>query len=128
MATDLAPEFGRENVFQLKRAKQDSQRHALPATLGGRIAVGGLRYLEIARHMTAGWSVRSTELTDAFTLEDWSAQNPESVILAEAAPGRDLRLLSDDASPKATPGTHILALSPPRAKGKNAAAKEASSD
>uniref|UniRef100_UPI003563815C cation:proton antiporter n=1 Tax=Actibacterium sp. TaxID=1872125 RepID=UPI003563815C len=36
VATDLAPEFGRENVHQLKRAGQDISRHALPATLGGK--------------------------------------------------------------------------------------------
>ncbi len=36
VATDLAPEFGRENVFQFARAKEQSTRHALPASLGGR--------------------------------------------------------------------------------------------
>ena len=34
VATDLAPEFGRENVFQITREKGDRKRHQLPTTLG----------------------------------------------------------------------------------------------
>ncbi|GAB4274471.1 MAG: sodium:proton antiporter [Pararhodobacter sp.] len=41
VATDLAPEFGRDNVFQLSRVKADNPRHALPAGLGGRVFAGG---------------------------------------------------------------------------------------
>ena len=35
VATDLAPEFGRDKVWQLPREKSESQRHSLPVTLGG---------------------------------------------------------------------------------------------
>ena len=35
VATDLAPEFGRDNVFQVMREKMNSSRHQLPRTLGG---------------------------------------------------------------------------------------------
>ena len=33
--TDLAPEFGRNNIFQLRRDREHSNRHELPSTLGG---------------------------------------------------------------------------------------------
>ena len=111
VATDLAPEFGRENVFQFKRAKQDSRRHALPSTLGGRAIAGGLTYYEIASKMNTGWQVRTTRLSEDYTLDDWREANPEAVLLAEVPEGGDLRILAEDATPKAVPGTRLLALS-----------------
>ncbi|MEB8386217.1 sodium:proton antiporter [Rhodobacteraceae bacterium KMM 6894] len=124
VATDLAPELDRANVFQLKRAKQDHQRHALPATLGGRVICGELSYLEIARRMTQDWSVRSTELKEEYDLDQWRADNPDSVLLAEVVPGKSLRILDVDAKPRATPGTHVVALSPPRKPGNGASDTE----
>ena len=35
VTTDLAPEFGRNNLFQLRRDREHSSRHELPSTLGG---------------------------------------------------------------------------------------------
>src|SRR6056297_1009470 len=112
VATDLAPEFGRENVFQLKHAKQDSKRHALPATLGGRITAGGLTYYELAAKMSEGWRVRSTELTDEFTLEDWAALNPEAILLASYDESAGLTLIEHEQTPKKLSGVRILALAP----------------
>ncbi|RKF17298.1 sodium:proton antiporter [Roseovarius spongiae] len=114
VATDHAPDFGRENVYQLKRAKHDSRRHSLPATLGGRVICGGLRHPEISQKMTAGWSVRGTPLTKEYKVEQWRADNPESIALAEIEPGKSLRLLAADAELKAGEGALILALSPPK--------------
>jgi NhaP-type Na+/H+ or K+/H+ antiporter len=116
VATDLAPEFGRDNVFQFKRAKQDSRRHALPPTLGGRAIAGGLTYYEIASKMNTGWEVRATRLSEDYTLEQWREANPEAVLLAELPEGGELRILSDEATPKAGPGTRLLSLSTPRDK------------
>lgn len=117
VATDLAPEFGRENVFQLKREKDDSRRHALPPTLGGRVFCGGLTHSETARRMAQGWQVRATTLSEDFTLEDWRARNPDAVPLAELEPAGLLRLLSDPDEAKAAPDTTLLALAPPRENG-----------
>lgn len=114
VVTDLAPEFGRDNVFQLKRPKQDISRHALPSTLGGRAICGGLRYLEIAKLMSSGWKVRATELTEAFGLDAWREKNPEAITLAEILPGRKLRILAETARLRAEAGTHLLFLAPSR--------------
>ena len=112
VATDLAPEFGRDNVFQLRRAKQESRRHALPSTLGGRVVAGGLTYLELASKMSAGWKVRATNLTEEFTFEDWRNRNPEAVALAEHDEGGELRLVPDDGEPRKTKGITLLSLAP----------------
>ncbi|GGO52584.1 sodium/proton antiporter, CPA1 family [Roseovarius pacificus] len=112
VATDLAPEFGRDNVFQLRRAKQESRRHALPSTLGGRAIAGGLTYLELASKMSAGWKVRATNLTEEFTFEDWRSRNPEAVALAEHDEGGELRLIPDEGEPRKTKGTTLLSLAP----------------
>ncbi len=124
VATDLAPEFGRENVFQFKRAKQDSRRHALPSTLGGRAIAGGLTYYEIASKMNTGWEVRTTRLSEDYTLDDWREANPDAVLLAEVPEGGDLRILAEDATPKAVPGTRLLALSKRRDTGTEEATRD----
>lgn len=108
VATDLAPEFGRDNVFQLKQSKQENKRHALPPSLGGRPFAGGMRFLEIAQKMSAGWKVRSTRLTDEFTFENWQAANPEAVPLAEINGQGALRLVAADAALKAAAGTLVM--------------------
>lgn len=112
VATDLAPEFGRDNVFQLKQPKQENKRHALPPTLGGRPFAGGMSFLEIARHMRDDWQVKSTRLTEDFTLEDWHETNPQAVPLAELNAQGDLRLLDENATLKAEAGTRMFWLGP----------------
>ena len=113
VATDLAPEFGREHVHQLKSAKQESTRHALPATLGGRPIGGGHSYLEVNSLMAQGWEFRVTRLTEEFTLEHWREKNPEAVLLARLTPARDLRLLAEGAEFRAPPETKLIAMVPP---------------
>ncbi len=108
VATDLAPEFGRDNVFQLKSAKQDKARHALPPSLGGRPFAQGLSFLEIAKRMRAGWEIRTTRLTEEFGLEDWQEKNPEAEPLAEISEQGGLRLLDENAKLKPEAGMRIL--------------------
>ncbi len=55
VATDLAPEFGRENVFQLNRDTSESARYALPPKLGGRAIGSGETYWQVQRRMWDGW-------------------------------------------------------------------------
>ncbi|MFD0858176.1 cation:proton antiporter [Roseovarius aquimarinus] len=128
VATDLAPEFGREHVYQLKRAKQEQTRHALPATLGGRSIAGELRYLELAQHMQSGWEVRATNLTEEYGLEAWREDNPDSIPLAEILPGRALRILAADAEMKPQAGMRLLALSPGRDRAVEAAERNGEDD
>ena len=112
VATDLGPEFGRDNVFQLKRAKQDSRRHALPSTLGGRAIAGGLTYLDLASKMSAGWRVRATNLTQDYTYDTWRAANPDAILLAEHEDGGELRLIVADDTPRKQKDVTLFSFSP----------------
>jgi len=114
VATDLAPEFGRENVFQLKRVRESSSRHALPATLGGQVIGGGKTYFEANALIREGWEFRVTGLSEEFTLEQWRERNPEGILIAELEKGGKLRFLGPDAEPKNTTGVEILSLMPGR--------------
>ncbi|TCP42218.1 cation:proton antiporter [Rhodovulum marinum] len=113
VATDLGPEFGREHVYQLKRAKQESRRHALPASLGGQPLGAGQSYFELNRLMTEGWRFRSTRLSDEFTRDQWREKNPEAVIFAVVGPNGTPRLVSSEDSPRAGAGSRLIALAPP---------------
>ncbi|WP_101066247.1 cation:proton antiporter [Roseovarius salinarum] len=117
VATDLAPEFGRENVFQLKRAKHDSRRHELPATLGGRAIAGGEGYYELARRMAAGWQVCATPLSEGYGPDQWRADNPEAIALAEVSDRGGLRIIPEGDEPGDADGTHVVALVPDREAG-----------
>ena len=124
VATDLAPEFGRDNVFQLKQPRQENKRHALPPTLGGRSFAAGMSFLEIARHMRNDWRVRSTRLTGDFTLESWLEKNPEAVPLAEINEAGALRLLDENAKLRAEAGTRMIWLGPGTGNGEERAGGE----
>jgi hypothetical protein len=116
VATDLAPEFGRENVFQLSREKQDKVRHSLPPKLGGRRLGQGDTFEEACERIANGWEFRATTLTDEFTLDDWHEMNPEGVLIAERFSEGELRFLNADAKPKGGDGATIVVLVPQREK------------
>ncbi len=119
MATDLAPEFGREHVFQLKRVRQASARHALPATLGGGKIGLDETFFESNARLSEGWEFRVTKLSAEFTLEDWRAKNPEAVPFADLGPNGTLRLLGPEDKPKETEGTRLLVFAPKREERKD---------
>ncbi|MGR3620218.1 MAG: cation:proton antiporter [Roseovarius sp.] len=114
VTTDLAPEFGRDNVFQLRRAREEDARHALPATLGGKRIGGALDYRTLARRMTDGWRVRTTRLSADYTAENWRADNPEAVPLFEAGEAGALRFVVGEDAPRGGEDMRITALAPPR--------------
>ncbi|MDT0683741.1 sodium:proton antiporter [Roseicyclus sp. F158] len=114
VTTDMGPELGREFIFQLRRVKQESSRHALPATLGGQTIAGGRTYTEVNALIAEGWSFRVTRLTEEFTLDDWSAYYPGGIPLARIMPGGDLRILTGPEDEFRSPeGTRLVALVPP---------------
>ncbi|MBI1418323.1 MAG: sodium:proton antiporter [Limimaricola sp.] len=119
VATDLAPEFGRDNVYQVTREKADSARHALPPTLGGRsFGPEGATHAEMARLVAGGWTFRVTRLTDEFGLQDWRKTWPEARLLGQIAPGGQLRLLRAGAALTDQSDLRLLFLAPPDPAGK----------
>ncbi|MCV2881207.1 cation:proton antiporter [Actibacterium sp. XHP0104] len=113
VTTDLAPELGRENVYQLRRPGQDISRHALPPTLGGKKIGANQTHRELEGLMRQGWEFRTPTLTEEFTLENWRAKNPEGVLLARLTPAGDLRLLAEGDELRAAPETILFAMVPP---------------
>ncbi|AHM05733.1 Na(+):H(+) antiporter [Roseibacterium elongatum DSM 19469] len=112
VATDLAPELGRENVFQVTREKSEHTRHALPPTLGGRAFADGATYREMELRVWQGWQFRLTGLTEEFTLEDWRAKRPEAVLVAILSKSGVLRPVGPEERVEAPPGSRLLALRP----------------
>jgi len=112
VATDLAPEFGRENVYQLNRDTSESSRYALPPKLGGRPVGAGETYWEVQRRMWDGWEFRSTSLSEEFTLQDWYDTNPEGIPVADIGPRGTLRILGTEDAPKEAKHTRLIAMLP----------------
>lgn len=137
VATDLAPEFGRDNVFQLTRTKSENPRHALPAGLGARTFAGGLSYETLDQLLIDGYSFRLTRITEEYGFEDWRAKRPNAVLLARISPQGEVSITGDlvevrgltergtkflatmsektatRMAAKVNPGTRLIALIPP---------------
>ena len=114
VATDLAPEFGRDNVFQLPRTQGENARYALPATLGGKSFGDGKVFDDYEKLLRDGWTIRVTRLTGEYSFDDWRAARPEAVLLARVAPGGALRFIVGDVVSKVPPETRLIALHPPQ--------------
>lgn len=115
VATDLAPEFGRDNVYQLTRAKAEHARYALPASLGGKPFGNGHTHDDFERMMAEGWTLRVTRLTEEFGFADWRARRPDSLLIGRVDPAGTLRILSDNAEVQSGPETRLISILPPGA-------------
>ena len=116
VATDLGPEFGRDNVYQTAREREDKARHALPATLGGRDFGGSETAEVLEQRMIDGWTIGATRLTEEFGYLDWREKRPGAVLIGWIGPGGRLRFVPADAEVKSAPGTRLIAMVPPEPK------------
>ena len=112
VATDLAPEFGRDNVFQITRYKSENARHQLPRTLGGKPFGPELTHAELNRMLRDGWSFGITPLTEEYTFATWRAENPEAHLIGWLTPAGEIRLVRKDDDVKAGPDVRLLAFRP----------------
>lgn len=96
VTTDLGPEFGRDNIFQLARHKGDLARHALPSSLGGRAFVAGHNFDELEANIRAGHDMRCTRLSEEYGLEEWQADAPEALMVMAIDPKGNPRLPNGD--------------------------------
>ena len=113
VATDFAPEFGRDRTWQIGRAKSDKSRHALPTQLGGRMFGRGLTYDELNRLIEDGWTFRATRLTAEFTFADWRQKRPDGIVVGMIGPRGTLRFHNSEKEPEVAGGTRIIAILPP---------------
>ncbi|WP_136635466.1 cation:proton antiporter [Pseudooceanicola onchidii] len=113
VATDLAHHFGRDAVYQIARDKEANTRHALPVTLGGKPVLKDMTHEALEERMIAGWRFRQTRLTDKFTLDDWRAENPDSLLVAAQRKGQTMRLLRTGENLKGAEDMRLIHLAPP---------------
>lgn len=113
VTTDFGPEFGRENCWQIGRAKAENARHALPTQLGGRPFAGGRTYEQLEALMAGGWTIRITRLTEEFGVKHWREKNPEALILCTFDVRGRPKIHEGDKDPGLAAGARVMSLAPP---------------
>lgn len=113
VATDLAPEFGRDNVFQVMREKSDYTRHQLPRTLGGRKFGPEETHSGMEQLIAEGWTFRITRLTEEFGFADWRAEQPMAHVVARISVKGLIKLIRKDQDVDPGADVRIIALRPP---------------
>ena len=112
VATDLSPEYGRDNVFQIMREKSDSARHQLPRTLGGQRFGPDQSYHDLEAMVEDGWTFRVTRLTEEFDFDAWRAEHADSILLGWWPDGGAIKLVRYDTEIKSGANVHLIALRP----------------
>ncbi|NJM81426.1 MAG: sodium:proton antiporter [Tabrizicola sp.] len=113
VTADLAPEFGRDQVWRLARSRESKARHALPVQLGGRSIGEGRDHDFLEQRIRDGWKIGQTRLTAEFDLAAWRTKRPEAVLLATLDTKDNLSFVTDDTKLKSSEGLRILSLIPP---------------
>ena len=119
LCTDLAPEFGRTNVFQIDRHEDNLREGDLPVTIGGRTLARGYPFEYFARNHAEGWAFKLTNISTEYSLKHYKETRPEAEILAVVSPNGTLKFAGPDHLPKAVDGDRILAFE----QGREAAPK-----
>ncbi|MBW0157755.1 cation:proton antiporter [Sedimentimonas flavescens] len=123
VATDLAPEIGRDAVWQVARHKDDRPRHSLPTQLGGRPFGAGRTLDAFEALVEDGWRFRLTRLTEEYPLSAWREKRPDAIPVLRIGPKGELRFVRDAEKLRAEPGDRLIALLPPGALDEAAAAR-----
>ncbi|MGH1329294.1 MAG: cation:proton antiporter [Paracoccaceae bacterium] len=113
VATDLAPEFGRDNVWQIARLKSDNKRHALPAQLGGRSFGGGKTFRELDDLAREGWRFTVTKLSEEYTYPQWREERADAILLGKITKAGELKRIPKLEAEKFAPGVRLLSFGPP---------------
>jgi NhaP-type Na+/H+ or K+/H+ antiporter len=113
VTTDLAPEFGRNNIFQLRRVREYSSRHELPSTLGVRPFLGDETYSSSLDKILLDLRMGVTRISTEYPLERFRHDRPEVVIAATLDDKAGLKLAPDLEKLTSADGMRILHFSPP---------------
>jgi len=109
ICTDFAPEFGRQNVFQVGRAEREEGHKDLPATLGGRTFGSGLKFYDILKQTREGWTFRSTRLSKDYDLMAYMADRPNAEVLGFITEKRELVIRAGSKLPENRAKGEVLA-------------------
>jgi NhaP-type Na+/H+ or K+/H+ antiporter len=117
VCTDLGPEVGRTNVFEVPNTPERTERKSLSFTLGGRPLTTDpeLRLIDFLLAHANRWGFQATRITEEFSYEAYleSRGAGTRVILWRKPSGRLVFLTT---AKKATPerGDTVIAFGPPR--------------
>lgn len=113
VTTDLAPEFGRNNIYQLRRDREHSSRHELPSTLGGRPFLGEETYSSSLDKILMDWRIGVTRISDSYPLDRFQRDRPEAVMIATLDEKGRLKFAPNLGKSPLADGMRILHFSPP---------------
>jgi len=118
VCTDLGPEVGRGNVFEIPSVREQGEKKSLAFTLGGRPLTREPELLLFDYQLghARGWRFQATRLSEEFAYEAYLANRAEGtrVILWQKPAGRlFFRATTEQSDPAA--GDLIIAYAPPRA-------------
>ena len=111
VCTDFAPEFGRNNVYQIGRHKDGKDERDLPVTLGGRKLGQGLQYEELVKREVEGWKFAVTGITAEYSFEKYQEDRPEAEIWAIIRASGAVVFCKQDDLPEVKEGDSVLAYS-----------------
>jgi NhaP-type Na+/H+ or K+/H+ antiporter len=117
VCTNLGPEVGRANVFEVPSEREQAERKSLSFTLGGRPLTRDpeLQLLDFQLDQIRGWGFQTTRLSETFTYQNYLDNRAEGtrVILWRKPSGRILfRTTSDKGDPEA--GDLVISFAPSR--------------
>ncbi len=113
VTTDLAPEFGRNNIFQLRRDREHSSRHELPSILGGWPFLGDETYSSSLDKILLDWRMGVTRISTEYPLERFRHDRPEAVMVARLDDKARLKLAPDLEKLTSAGGMRILHFTQP---------------
>jgi NhaP-type Na+/H+ or K+/H+ antiporter len=122
VCTNLGPEIGRTNVFEIPTIREQAERKSLSFTLGGRPLTRDpeLRSLDFQLEHIRGWGFQATRITEEFSYQEYLDSRAEGarVILWRKPSGKLVfRATTEKSSPE--PGDLVISFAPPRAEKKS---------
>ena len=110
-AQRFAPLFGRENTYQLPPPQEGDREGGLPAHLSGRLLFApDATFSSLASRFATGSTVKSTKITDQFTMDDFRTRYGEDATLLFLVADDKLGVSASDRPPDVRPGQRIVAL------------------
>ncbi len=105
-------EFGRDSVYTMPTIMEKAhEKHQISGEAAGRILFGGARsFADLAELVEAGVDIKSTEITDEFTVEDYVEKYPDRIPLFITLANGRLRFPLDESELAAPVGAVITAI------------------
>ncbi len=110
----FATDFGRDHVFTFRsRLEREHSKHKVSGERLGRVLFGGEHDLEqIVKRVLSGERIAMTELSEEYTLDDYHARNPESLVVFAVTPEQEVVFPLPDAPLEPKAGWRVAALRP----------------